>query len=138
MSTDRKQRVIAAIIMTVLSVCAEALTVSAANQPGAGVVSYLSVGLTVVSVVTLLRAWQLGGKRGSIQVPSTKAWRWLAFTATAVASCVYAALAVTSHGNLAVTGMLLLLIANLIPMLLFEVNQIRPQSPSMANLPRHE
>lgn len=62
----------------------------------------------------------------------------MAFTATAVASCVYAALAVTSHGNLAVTGMLLLFIANLIPMLLFEVNQIRPQSPSMANLPQHE
>lgn len=113
------QRVIAAISMALLSLCAITLIVGAIRTE-AGTISFLAVGLAVVTVATLVRAWQLGRKRGSLQVLSTKPWKWLVFIAAALGSCVYAALAITTQGNLGVGGILMLLIANLIPMLLFE------------------
>ncbi|MGO4589676.1 hypothetical protein [Paenarthrobacter sp. 2TAF44] len=114
------QRLLASVVTSVLSLCSLALIVVAALQPGAGPLDALWLGFSLMAIYTLVRAWQLGRKQRSPQVLSTKLWKWVVFVAALFGSGIFAAFTIGTPRVFGISGMLLLLIANLIPMLLFE------------------
>lgn len=113
-----RQRRIAAVVMAALALCGLALILGAATRPNASV----AVGFTILGLVTLIRAWQLGGRRGRGFVPSSKVWKRVLFLAIVLTVGAYATLACSTAQALSIGGIFLLLVANLIIMLLFDVD----------------
>lgn len=116
------QRLPAAVVTSILALCSLVLIVVAALQPGAGPLNALWLGFSLMAIYTLVRAWQLGRRQHSPQVLSTKPWKWLVFVVALIGSGVFAAFTLDTPRVFDISGVLLLLIANLIPMLLFEAD----------------
>ena len=123
-----KSRRMAAVVMAFLVLCGVALTVGAGTLPNSGAVSFLAVVFPILGLVILIRAWRHGGRRGTVFVPSSKVWKPLLFLAFVLASGAYTTYAVYAFAPaqaVGIGGLLLLLTANLVFMLLFEVDRDR-------------
>lgn len=120
-----KSRHVAAVLMAFLALCGVALIVGAGMLPNAGPVSFLAVGFTILGLVTIIRAWQLGSPRGSTFVSTSKVWKRRLFLATVLGAGAYTTYAMFTMGTpqaMSIGGLFLLLTSNLILMLLFEVD----------------
>ncbi|XAS74020.1 hypothetical protein VUN82_09385 [Micrococcaceae bacterium Sec5.1] len=110
-----------AITMAVLALGAIALLIDSAVHPRSQMDAFLAIGLITTGIITLFRAWQLGGQRPDGEfVPSPKPWKRVLFllllplTGAAALSLFVAGL------SIGIIAVFLLLTANLIMVLLFD------------------
>ncbi len=121
----------AAVLMALAALGGMALIVTAAVQPDAGPVSFLVVGMATVTVVTLIRAWHIGSRRREGAVFSGEVWRWAVFGIVLIGAATYVVMSISKPTAPGIIGILLLMLANLVPILLLK-QQVR-QVGSVSN-----